>query len=97
MEDTLKLILDKLNSMDSDIKDIKQGQIKLEQGQTRLEQRQSVLEQGQIRLADRLDSFEKQTMKRFNEIDNKLESISNAVADLMEFRTDAESKLKKIK
>ena len=139
MEETLKLILDKLNSMDSDIKDLKQGQNRLEQGQknleqgqksleqrqisleqgqknleqgqkgleqgqksleqrqTSLEQRQTSLEQGQLNLADKLDSFEKQTMKRFNEIDNKISSVSDAVADLMEFRTETESKLKKIK
>ena len=111
MEETLKLILDKLNSMDSDIKDLKQGQNRLEQGQKNLEQgqkgleqgqksleqRQTSLEQGQLNLADKLDSFEKQTMKRFNEIDSKISSLSDAVADLMEFRTEAESKLKKIK
>lgn len=90
MEETLKLILNKLESMDSDIKDLKQGQ-------NRLEQRQTSLEQGQLNLADKLDSFEKQTMRRFNEIDSKISSVNDAVADLMEFRTETESKLKKIK
>ena len=97
MEETLKLILDKLNSMDSDIKDLKQGQNRLEQGQKSLEQGQKNLEQRQLNLEDKLDSFEKQTMRRFNEIDSKISSLSDAVADLMEFRTEAESKLKKIK
>ncbi len=90
MEETLKLILNKLDSMDSDIKELKQGQ-------NRLEQRQTSLEQGQLNLADKLDSFEKQTMRRFNEIDSKISSVNDAVADLMEFRTETESKLKKIK
>lgn len=90
MEDTLKLILDKLNNIDSDIKDLKQGQLALEQGQKSFERRQ-------INLEDKLDAFEKQTMKRFGEIDSKIDSVSNAVADLMEFRTDTESRLKKIK
>lgn len=83
MEDTLKLILDKLNSIDVDIKDLKQGQ--------------KGLERGQINLEDKLDAFEKQTMKRFDLVDSKIDSISIAVADLMEFRTDTESRLKKIK
>jgi len=83
MENSLKLILDKLNIIDSDLKELKQGQ--------------KGLEQGQINLTDKLDAFEKQTMKRFNEVDSKIDSVSNAVADLMEFRTDTESRLKKIK
>ncbi len=51
MEETLKVILDKLYIMDSDIKELKQGQ---------------------IYLTDKLDSFEKQTMKRFNDVDSKV-------------------------
>jgi len=50
MEDSLKLILDKLNNIDSDIKELKQGQMGLEQGQMELKQGQMGLEQGQMEL-----------------------------------------------
>ena len=118
MEETLKLILEKLSGMESDIKELKlgqeglvqgqkelfqgqeglvQGQKELFQGQKELFQGQKNLELSQIKLSDKLDAFEKQTMERFNELDSKIASINDAVADLMEFRTDTESKLKKIK
>lgn len=111
MEETLKLILEKLSGMESDIKELKlgqeglvqgqkelfQGQEELFRGQEELFQGQKNLELSQIKLSDKLDAFEKQTMKRFNELDSKIASINDAVANLMEFRTDTESKLKKIK
>ncbi len=125
MEETLKLILEKLNGMESDIKELKLGQGELSQGQkelfqgqeelfkgqkqlfkgqeelfrgqSELFQGQKALEVSQVKLSDKLDAFEKQTMKRFNELDSKIASINDAVADLMEFRTYAESNLKKIK
>ncbi len=96
--DKLDLIIEKLNSMDSDIKELKSSmgsdikELKSSMGSDIKE-----LKQGQINLTARLDSFEKQTMKRFNEVDSKISSVSDAVAELMEFRTDTESKLKKIK
>jgi len=71
--------------------------MELKQSQMELKQSQMELERGQINLTDKMDAFEKQTMKRFNEVDSKIDSVSNAVADLMEFRTDTESRLKKIK
>lgn len=67
----------------TELKDLKQGQKDLQQGQKNLE--------------DRLDTFEKKTIHSFNEVDNKIDGIYSAVADLMEFRTEAESRLKKIK
>lgn len=76
MDETVNLILDKLNSMDSDIKELKHGQ---------------------KNITDKLDSFEKQTMKRFNAVDSKISSVSDVVANLFEFRTDTVSKLKKNK
>lgn len=66
-----------------ELKDLKQGQKDLQQGQKNLE--------------DRLDTFEKKTIRSFSEVDNKIDGIYSAVADLMEFRTEAESRLKKIK
>ena len=73
---------------------LEQRQIKLEQRQINLEESQKKLEQGQFNLNEKLEAFQNQTMSRFNQVDKKLDSVYDAVADLMEFRTEVESRLK---
>jgi len=67
----------------TEIKDIKQGQLNLEKGQ--------------FNLTEKVNAFESQVNNRFDKVDTKLDSVYDAVADLIEFRTEAEQKLKMIK
>ena len=83
MDELLKQIL-------SEIKEIKQGQTKLEQGQRNLEK-------GLFNLSEKVSAFESQVNNRFDKLERKVDTVYNAVADLIEFRTEAEQKLKMIK
>jgi len=90
MDELLKQIL-------SEIKEIKQGQDKLEQGQAKLEQGQHSLEKGLFNLSEKVYAFESQVNNRFDKLEKKIDTVYNAVADLIEFRTETEQKLKMIK
>lgn len=80
-----------LNQILTELKDLKQGQLKLEQGQQKLEQRQQKLEQGQLKLeqgqlnlTDRMESFERQVNSRFAQVDKKLDMLVDTIADIKE-------------
>ncbi|MCR4435297.1 MAG: hypothetical protein QHH06_08155 [Clostridiales bacterium] len=111
MEEILKQILTELKDlkqgqqnlekgqqgMESRLQNLEKGQQSMESRLQNLEEGQHNLEMGQLSLSDKLQSFEIQVNNRFNQVDKKLDILSDAVADLMEFKTDTEQKLKKIK
>ncbi len=103
MEKTLHLILEKLNSMDNEIKSINSRLSNLEKGQANLEKRQANLEAGQSRIEKKLDAVYEQTaeLTEFRtETNMKLDNISdklNAVEAVTKENLYDIAKLKLIK
>ena len=104
--DILHQILSKLISMESDIKDLKQGQSKLEQSVNKLEQGQAKLEQNYFKLEqvqaetnaklDELMQFA-HSIHIHQELDFKLlESVSEKVEHLVTISEDHERRLQKL-
>ncbi|PYG87442.1 hypothetical protein LY28_02112 [Ruminiclostridium sufflavum DSM 19573] len=91
-EEFQNLVLEELRSIKIDIRGLKEGQRKLEQGQSSLEEGQRKLEQGQSSLEEGQRKLE-QGQKR---LENKLDAVYNQTADLTEFRTEANMKLDSI-
>jgi len=75
MEETLQLILNKLDTMEGSINILKEGQQKLEEGQKKLEEEQKKLEEGQTLLIKLHFEQEVDTNSRFEELGNKLDKI----------------------
>ena len=97
MEETLKLILEKLELLDNGQKSLGQGQksleqrqTSLEQGQKSLEQRQTSLEQGFKLLEQRQANFEQGLSK----LSHKVDAIMEQTAGLLEFKTEVIKQLK---
>ncbi|MEQ8169373.1 MAG: hypothetical protein ABRQ38_10785 [Candidatus Eremiobacterota bacterium] len=86
MEEVLKQILNKLDIMGKDIKELKtnvtrleDGQRKLEEGQTKLEEGQRKLEEGQRKLEkninDNLELVIEEQHRIYNSLDGKLDKV----------------------
>ncbi len=84
MEDTLKLILGKLDLLEK-------GQKALEQGQKSLEQRQMNLEQGQKELKTEVKGLREDLSKLVRKVD----AIAEQTAGLLEFKTEVTKQLEK--
>jgi chaperonin cofactor prefoldin len=68
MEETLKLILNKLDTMESSINHLKEGQ-------SRLEGKVNGLEKGQEVINDRLDKIDNKIENRFNQVLNEIQYL----------------------
>ncbi len=86
MAEVLKQILNKLDTMGKDIKDLKtnvirleEGQRKLEEGQRKLEEGQTKLEEGQTKLEkkinDNLELVIEEQHRIYNSLDGKLDKV----------------------
>ncbi|MCM8710494.1 hypothetical protein M2651_05575 [Clostridium sp. SYSU_GA19001] len=85
MEQILKQILEKLNSMETDIKELKAGQAKLEKGQAKLEAGQAKLEAGQAKLEKGQQEIKAELKFMWDDIkklDNRLSAQENEVFTL---------------
>ncbi len=92
MEKTLHLILEKLNSMDNEIKSINSRLSNLEKGQANLEKGQANLEKRQANLEKRQANLEAGQSR----IEKKLDAVYEQTAELTEFRTETNMKLDNI-
>ncbi|TCO78764.1 hypothetical protein [Marinisporobacter balticus] len=82
MEKTLNLILEKLDSMDLEIKTINHRLEKLEQGQAKLEQGQAKLEQGQQEIKDHLTQLDIKNADRHRNINHKIDNLSKDLSSV---------------
>jgi chromosome segregation ATPase len=111
MEETLKLILEKVSKIDAieqELQELKQGQKNMDERLTGLEQGQKELKQGQSKLdakidgvnanvSDKIHAVDKKMNTRFDKLEKKVDGIQETVGDLVEFRIGAEGKLEKMK
>ena len=105
-EEFQKVILAELESIKNDIRDLKEGQKRLEgsqksleEGQKRLESSQRSLEEGQKRLEDRQGKLEERMGKledRQEKFEKKLDAVYEQTAQLIEFRNEVNLKLDNI-
>lgn len=94
MEETMKLILEKLETLDNEVKSMKneiksanakldnleEGQLNLEKGQIQLSESQKRLEKGQEEIKEHLMQLESKNANRHLEISGNLEKLAR---DLM--------------
>jgi chromosome segregation ATPase len=96
MEAILKQILGKVDGIERSIIRLEGRVSNLEQGQAKLEQGQARLEEGFFRLEGRVDSLEQGQAKLEQGqqyIIRKLDAVIEQTADLLEWRTQVNSKL----
>lgn len=89
MEETIKLILEKLEILDQRLNNLENGQtnlnqklINLEQGQVQLSEGQKRLEKGQEEIKDHLIQLETKNANRHLEINNNLEKLARDLTTL---------------
>ncbi len=75
MEEVLKQILNKLDTMGKDIKDLKTNITRLEERQTKLEEGQRKLEEGQRKLEEGQTKLEEGQTKLEKKINDNLELV----------------------
>ena len=106
-EEFQRLVLEKLDKLETRMDNLETGQSKLEVGQNKLETRMDNLETGQNKLETRMDNLETgQTKLEIGqknlelgqkEIMEKLDAVIEQTADLTEFRHEVRDELADIK
>lgn len=91
-EEFQRVVLEELRGIKSDINGLKEGQKSLEEGQKRLEAGQGKLEVRMEKLEARMENLE----ERQGKFERKLNAVYEQTAQLIEFRSEVNSKLDNI-